>query len=153
MGDPASIAGTAVGVVSLGLQVSQGLIEYYGQWKDFDADVTAMYASVEQLERGFRLVRENLSAERIAMLSSVREVEGSIQLCEAGIVELRRRLEKVRMREPLGSLRGKDALLNELKRQGKRLLYPFQKGTLGKLRDVVGELRDGLQPVFHAVQM
>lgn len=153
MADPVSVTGTAAGIVSLGLQVSQGLIEYYSQWKDFDADVNAMYASVEQLERGFRLVREKLGATRFAMLSSVSEVEISIQLCEAGVLELKRRLEKIMMKEPLGSLRRKDALLNRLKSQGKRLLYPFQKGTLGKLRDVVNELRDGLQPVFHAVQM
>ena len=57
------------------------------------------------------------------------------------------------MKEPPGSLCGKALLLNELKSQGRRLLYPFQKGTLGKSKDTVNDLRNGLQPFFFAVQM
>ncbi len=153
MADPASVAGTAVGIISLGIQVSQGLVEYYSQWKHFGADVHVMYASIEQLIRGFRLVREKLEGENFAIFPSASEVEASIQLCEAGIMELKQKLEKIRAKEPLGNLRKKDAFLNDLKAQGKRLLYPFQRGTLGKLQDVVNDLRDGLQPVLHAMQM
>ena len=153
MADPLSVVGTAAGIVSLGLQVSQGLIEYYNQWKHFDADVNAMYASVEQLDRGFQLVGAKLKTNDFAMLSAAHDAEVSIRLCEGGILELKRRLEKIKSKEPPEVLRRKDAFLYDLKKQGKRLLYPFQKGTIGKLRDVVSELRDGLQPVFHAVQM
>ena len=153
MADPVSAVGTAAGIVSLGLQVLQGLVEYYSQWRDFDPDVNAMYASIEQLDRGFRLIREKLGAKNIMRLSSAHEVEASLQLCENGVLALKKKLEKIKMKEPLGSLRRRDVLLNGLNGQGKRLLYPFQRGTLGKLRDIVNELRDGLQPVLHAVQI
>ena len=153
MVDPVSIAGTAVGVVSLGLQVSQGLIEYYTQWRDFDADVATLYASVVQLDRLFRFIKEKFSVVDVEILSSVYEAEKSIQLCEVSVLDLKRRLEKLKTREPLPDLRKKDVLLHGLKGQGRRLLYPFQKGTLGKLRDVISDLRDGLQPFLQAVQL
>lgn len=36
MGDPFSVAGSAVGVISHGLTVCQGLLAYYGPFKAFD---------------------------------------------------------------------------------------------------------------------
>jgi hypothetical protein len=39
MGDPFSVAGSAVGVISLGLTVCQGLLTYYGQFKAYDEEI------------------------------------------------------------------------------------------------------------------
>ena len=40
-----------------------------------------------------------------------------------------------------------------LQLQGKRLLYPFQQGTLGKLRDTVAELRAQLEPALSLLNI
>ena len=87
MADPASAAGTVVGIISLGIQVSSGVVEYYNQWKHFDADVKAMYSSIEQLDHGFRIIKERLEGQDFSSFSSVHEVEASINSCEAGILE------------------------------------------------------------------
>lgn len=153
MTDPLSLTGTAIGIVSLGLQVCQGIAQYYSQWKDFDRDVAAMYTSIDQMSRIFQIIQEKLSTESFSNLPSVLEVDTNITLCESGVLELRRRLEKIKSKEPLEVLQKKAVLLQRLREQGKRLLYPFQQGTLGKLRDIINELRDNLNPILHAVQM
>ena len=153
MADPLSITGTAIGIISLGVQACQGIIQYYNQWKDFDKDVASMYASIDQLNRLFRLIEEKLDANSFSRLLSVHEINSSIKKCEKGILELKRRLEKIKSKEPLGTLPKKTVILLQLQEQGKRLLYPFQQGTLGKLRDTISELRDNLNPILHVVQM
>lgn len=39
MADPFSVAGSAVGVISLGLAVGQGLLAYYGPLKAYDEQI------------------------------------------------------------------------------------------------------------------
>lgn len=56
MADLASLAGTAVGVISLGIQVCQGLVSYYKNWKSFDDDIAHLYAKID----GLRITLENL---------------------------------------------------------------------------------------------
>ena len=42
MGDPFSVAGSAVGVISLGLAICQSLISYYGSWKAYDDEIKSL---------------------------------------------------------------------------------------------------------------
>ena len=39
------VAGTAVGVAALGIQVCEGLLKYYRDWKDFEDDIREAYDS------------------------------------------------------------------------------------------------------------
>ena len=39
----------AIGIVSLGIQVCQGLLKYYDSWKDSRKDIAALCSSVESL--------------------------------------------------------------------------------------------------------
>lgn len=47
--------GTALGVVSLGIQVCQGITWYYGEWKDCPEDVAGVAKSAESLGKTFEL--------------------------------------------------------------------------------------------------
>jgi hypothetical protein len=49
MADPISAAGTAVGIISLGLQVSQGLIKYYTHFKAHDKEIADTVSRSEAL--------------------------------------------------------------------------------------------------------
>lgn len=49
MGDPLSTVASAVGIVSLGLQVCQGIVQYYSHWKDYTVDIASTYELVGQL--------------------------------------------------------------------------------------------------------
>ena len=49
MADPFSVAASAVSVVSLGIQVCQGLLSYYSDYKSYNDDVSSLYKKVEDL--------------------------------------------------------------------------------------------------------
>jgi hypothetical protein len=57
------------------------------------------------------------------------------------------------MKEPDASAKMADLAVAKLQRQGKKLLYPFKQGTLGKFRDSVSELRDNLVPALQALNL
>jgi hypothetical protein len=38
-----AVAGSAVGIASLGIQVCQGLLSYYNSWEGFTTDITSTY--------------------------------------------------------------------------------------------------------------
>ena len=49
--DPLSIIGSAVGIVSLGIQISGGLISYVGDVKNEKFEVTSICNQIEELGR------------------------------------------------------------------------------------------------------
>ncbi|TGZ80770.1 hypothetical protein EX30DRAFT_341387 [Ascodesmis nigricans] len=49
MADPLSVAGTAVGIVSLGITVLQGLTTYYSDVKDQDNDIVSVNTQLRRL--------------------------------------------------------------------------------------------------------
>ena len=49
MSDPFSVAGSAVGVISLGISVCQGLVTYCSQYKSFNDGISNMIRKVQGL--------------------------------------------------------------------------------------------------------
>ena len=43
------VAGSAVGIASLGIQVCQGLLTYYDAWRAYDQDITSTYNAITDL--------------------------------------------------------------------------------------------------------
>jgi hypothetical protein len=150
MGDALGVAGTAVGIVSLGLQVCQGIIDYYSSWKDYNSDVADTYKLVDQLNSTFALLRDAFQLSKSGGsslgLAAAEQAERCIGSCEGGIAALEKLLTKIKIKEPHGGRK-------KLEAQGMRFLYPFRQGTLGKLRDAVLEMRDSLNPVLHVLNM
>lgn len=62
----------AAGLISLGLTVSQGVLDYYHSWKDAEDRVTQMYASIEALTKTFRLL-ESAIEPKVFSLDNVRQ--------------------------------------------------------------------------------
>ena len=99
MGDPLSIAASAAGLVSLGLTVCSGLLDYYSAWKDQPSDVSEMCESLVALNKTFDMLNERV---RHPLLDpkSVDRVTESIISCAAGVQGLRSKLEKIRNAKP-----------------------------------------------------
>ena len=95
MSDPLSIAAGAAGLVSLGLTVCSGLLDYYKAWKDQGSDVSTMYKSLEALNRMFELLEEKVRHPLLDR-KSVDRVTDSIISCAAGVQGLRFKLDKIR---------------------------------------------------------
>jgi hypothetical protein len=63
MAEAVGVAGSIVGFVSLGIQVSQGLLMYYKSWANQDSTIAELCDSLENLLRTIkeldRLVKEH----------------------------------------------------------------------------------------------
>lgn len=58
MADPFSTASGAIGVISLGLQITQQLITYCQAYRSYDEDAQRMESKAESLRRPLRALRE-----------------------------------------------------------------------------------------------
>jgi hypothetical protein len=54
------VAGTAVGIASLGIQVCQGLLSYYDSWKSYDSDISSTYNTISDLSKTLILLKTTL---------------------------------------------------------------------------------------------
>ena len=130
------VAGSAVGIISLGIQVCQGLIQYYGSWKDAPKDVAQMCKSLHNLEELLKVLKVTIKDKGVATQAET-GVQNSIDACAISIDELQGEL--IRVQEVKGS-----SISSKVHGQGRRLLYPFRESTLLKLREIVVETRGNL---------
>lgn len=73
MGHPFSVAGSAVGVVSLGLQVCQGPASYIDKYKSADKEVNNIKCKVE----GLNLILQELSDLLKVLVGPIRRCRAS----------------------------------------------------------------------------
>ena len=146
MADPLSIASGVAGIVSLGMTVCQGLMEYYGAWKGYEADVTAIMNSIDHLFRTLQQFEDRLGDTTHLKKDAVDSLERSINACRYGVSELEKKLGKIRDR-------GRPGKLGMLEYHSRRALYPFKTSTLAKLQEIVGELRQNMMFAAGVLQL
>lgn len=130
-------AGSAVGIASLGIQICQGLISYYHDWRSYHDDIFAAYDKVSNLERTFALLKEILGQDSLdgEQKSQVRD---SLLSCKDSIYGLEKRCAKLKAFGQPSNLREKAAAVT------KRTLYPFKASTLAKVSEAVNDVLDQL---------
>ena len=99
MTDPLSITASAAGLVSLGLTVCSGLLNYYSAWKDQPSDVSTMCQSLEALGKTLKVLDQKV---RLPLLDreTVDRVTDIIVSCAASIYALKSKLEKISDTKP-----------------------------------------------------
>lgn len=146
MSDPFSVAGTAVGITSLGIQVCQGLARHYAQFTSFHHDISSTVGRVEQLERILEILSRHLqNLEEHGGVAD--EVLRSIVDCGAGLRRLDGLVKK--FREVQMPVKPED----RVRIVRKRLLYPFKKDSLDELSRTVDRLQASLQLAIQTFQM
>lgn len=84
MAEALGVAGSVVGIVSLGIQLTQGLLKYYGSWKDQDnvvadmcvkdsveKNINTMYGTMRKLEDELGKVRD-AESPKVGVRSAMR---------------------------------------------------------------------------------
>ena len=146
MAEAFGVAVNIAGVVSLGLTVCQGLITWYGSWKDAPADVERMRESIKALNDIFKFLDTLTKNEKFG--SDVRNiVKQSIGSCESGLNRLKSKLDKIKVAPE------NDNWNERTRAQLRRSLYPFKEGTIEKLMGIANELRNNLAVALQALQM
>ncbi len=95
MADPFSIAGSAVGVVSLGITVCQGLVEFYISVRDGLEDIKLLLKSLDGVIRALNGL-SNTMKDGSSDSAAKSQVESCIADCSDAVQHLARELEMVR---------------------------------------------------------
>ncbi|KAL5315856.1 hypothetical protein ACEPPN_016729 [Leptodophora sp. 'Broadleaf-Isolate-01'] len=149
------IAGSAVGIISLGIQLCNGIISYYNGYRGQDADLDKTLQSLETL-KGLLISLDaplnGLASSSQAFIAPAVNVEECITQCNTSLVELQKYLDKCRDVLPAGS-ESKRSLGDTFKIQVKKALFPFRRDSLDSLKDNVDRVMKNLNTVIDILHL
>jgi ankyrin repeat domain-containing protein 50 len=148
VGEAFGVAGSAVGIISAGIQTAQGILWYYGAWKDRDDDISNMCASLNNLAETLKALRETVKPPTLFSEIVKENVEKSINAFNGTLNRLKDELEKVKDTEP-----PKPGARSRIRRHVQRALYPFKEATLRKIQGVVSEARSSLTLALDVLKL
>jgi len=148
MAEAFGVASSVVGIVSLGIQLTQGLLKYYGSWKDQDNVVADMCTSLDNLSGSLTVLEKALQPPARFDKSVKDSVEKNINAMYGTMRKLEDELRKVRDAES-----PKVGVRSAMRRHVRRGLYPFREETLNKIQRVVAEARQNLDLALQVLQM
>ena len=141
MADPISVSGTVVGVISLGITVCSGIVDYYCIWKDREQECDSLQGVLGGLTKTLALIKQKINGNTFDH-ETVENVTKAIIDSSGPIHELERRLKKL-----------KDPTSNMFAAGLRSTLYPFRATTLQKLKNNVVELRGSLSLAVQCLQI
>ncbi|KAK4896469.1 hypothetical protein LTR27_005685 [Elasticomyces elasticus] len=122
------VVGGVVGILSLGVQVCQGLTWYYGKWKNCPKDVTATLSSIDSLRKTLDLFTLLCADSGLHPHTKLR-VEDCVRSCTEGLRALEDENNKFEPEKPAS-----------FKAAMHKFAYPFRASTLAKLKETVGQV-------------
>ncbi|KAF2234794.1 hypothetical protein EV356DRAFT_501383 [Viridothelium virens] len=138
--------GTAVAVVSLGIQCCQGIVGYYRSFREQDKVVSRTTACVDNLHGILVALRGMINPPGPQLNNNVLAlVIKSIASCEGPVNDLKAELDKFGTNTPQATPKNK---AHELVMKA---LYPFKESTLTKLREIVQDVRGNLSLAIETV--
>lgn len=147
MSDPFSVAASAVSIVSLGIQVCQGLLTYYDDYKSYDDTVGSLCRKVESLRSTLEICEEALQKPGLTTSKASVNVTKSIDACKDSLCSLQTTLESCKkVPKPQG-------LKASIHNYGQQTLYPFKKPYILRLQSTVTNLQDNVHTALLTLQM
>lgn len=148
MSDPLSIAAGVAGLISLGIQVTQSLFDFYTLYKHQDSEIAGMAERLERLLIILQSLEKVLSNRKFQVdeQSLIDSIETSIKNCDELIQELRGECQKFIQ----ATSNGIQAVFRVA---GRRATYPFRQSTLQKLDEDIGDLRANLSIAMDVLQL
>ena len=148
MSDPLSVAASVAGLISLGITVSQSLVDFYNSYKDLDSDLNSTVKRLESLLDIFRYLEETISNRKFQTGEQdlVNNIEASISACGNLIHELQVEWEKF-------SKTSSDSFKAAIRTAARRATYPFRRSTLQKIDEEIDEIRANLSSALGVLQL
>jgi hypothetical protein len=148
MGEAFGVAGSAVGVISLGIQTAQGILWYYGAWQGQDEDVLRICSSLDNLKGTLDVLLKAINPPAVFSKNVKENVEKSIDTFNGTLQKLRAELDKVKDTEP-----PKSGTRSKFRRHVRRALYPFKEATLAKFQEGVSDARSNLSLALDVLKL
>ncbi|KUM62205.1 hypothetical protein ACN42_g4924 [Penicillium freii] len=146
MADPLSIASGVAGLLSLGIQVTKSLVDFYSAYKDQTPALAKITLNLENLLgilQSLDSARQNGQPQTDSLLQ---EIDKAAVGCREIIEELRDECQKFQ-KDTAPSLK------DRIQVAGRRATYPFRKSTLQKLEEDIGEIRENLSLALNVLQV
>ncbi|KAK2758044.1 hypothetical protein FQN54_004450 [Arachnomyces sp. PD_36] len=141
----AELAGLAVGVVSLGIQVSGGITEYVDALNCRHQDLSSLIQKNDSLRKTLQIVEKSLSRLHHEHQDAGSAVRESLNSCKNELTTLKRLVDSFTYDSSTTSRKTK------IKNTGKKLLYPFNRPQLDKLEARLGYANSALQLALEAL--
>jgi hypothetical protein len=138
MGDPFSVAGTAVGITSLGIQTFRIIYTYYSQYKGFHDDIDHVLRQVEGIQgilESLHQAKERFGIDNHAPSS---QLHLALEACEAALKQLKHMADKCNTTNQVTDVQ------TRVRNARKRLLWPYKKDTLSDMQTVLSRFQDNL---------
>ncbi|CAN9375290.1 unnamed protein product [Alternaria sp. RS040] len=142
MADPFSVTGSAVGVVSLAIQLCKGLERYVSGVKDAKDKAEKIAADTEELTNLLELL-ETIVA-KVDPSQSVSTTLTGIASCAEAIATIRKKLK-------LDDQAANGGIKSSLKRLGKRMAFPFKEAEIEYWKGVLNTIQQSLQTALLAL--
>ena len=140
-------AGSLIGLISLSIQLCQGLTSYYSAWRSYDQQVSHTYHNLDELRITCGILERELQRITQYQEPAVRQVVRLIVSCQDGTNSLRHALEQCHSTQIPQTLTAKFDLYRA------RALYPFKKQTLRTLEDNVHSIQGNLSSALLILQL
>jgi ankyrin repeat domain-containing protein 50 len=148
MMDPLSIAAGIAGLISLGIKVTESLVQFYASYKSQDINVARTTEKLEILLDTFQVLHAALQSRifRPDEQSLIQNLESTVHKCDELIQELQEECEKLD-KASTADIKG------AVRAAGRRAAYPFRQSTLQKLDEAIGEIRHNLSLALEVLQL
>ncbi|RYP18310.1 hypothetical protein DL765_004030 [Monosporascus sp. GIB2] len=145
--DPLSVAGSVVGIISLGLQVTQYLFDYYTAVKHQHSSVAHTTQRLERLLGILQSLRHQVDGRtyRADEQRLLCNIGSSVQQCEECIRELEDEVNKFKQKSA-------DSVQAAVRITARRVAYPFRQSTLQKLDEDIDEIVAHLSLALQLLQ-
>jgi len=147
MSDPFSAASGAVGVISLGLTVCQGLASYYEAWNSQDQEIRSVVRDLHAVTKSLALVEQKAKHDRFVDVDALNHLQDVIASTQETIQELNKILTKCKETTPAASVKQKIQIVSQ------RLLYPFRQATIQRLQTAVKSTQQNVALALQTFQL
>ncbi|ATZ45298.1 hypothetical protein BCIN_01g01050 [Botrytis cinerea B05.10] len=142
----ADVLGTAVGVVSLGLQASQGIVSYYSTYRDQAEEIDGIAQRTQALHTTLKHLQASLRSLHSNHTSAVTLVAATVASCADNTKTLETTLQKCQHSVPVGTR-------EKIYSLGKKAIFPFRQATIQRLENIVGKLQANVDMAIMALQL
>lgn len=138
MADPVSVTGTAVGIISLGLQVCGQIVKYSQAVRGQNEEIGNLATKADHLRGPLKELRDLIEETESSSPKAAQDLEEKAFSLQVYVERLQ---EKVEQYKPISS----DTVHGKARSALKKAVYPFKKETLFEIDSCLDGMQTTLQ--------
>jgi hypothetical protein len=141
-----SIAGTALGVISLALQVREQIASYCKAWRGAQEEIEVVANKAESLAVPLRALQDIIQDTQITNPDLAEDLLSKVDILRVGVEKVQASVEKCR---PDFEAFASESFSDKFRAHRKRAAYPFRKDALRALVNDLDGMQINLQTTLH----